>query len=393
MFGAYRDALATAGARRFTLAGALGRLPMSMMAIGVVLLMDERLDSYAKAGIVAAGYALSNACFAPVQGRLADRIGQRIVLLTAAALFTVGTGSLLIFGTESVLVATLCAVIAGMGAPQTGNLVRRRWTHVLEDRSRLQTAFAIEAIIDESVFIIGPVLVTFLTLSVHQDLGLAVAIAVAILGAGSLAAQRSTEPPTTSGTSHPREALPWRILGPVVGVAVMLGVVFGSGELLIVAFAEREGLKHLAGIPIAVWSGSSLLAGLVVGTLPRTQHPVRWLRLTTLGMMIFGLPLPFVPNFVWLTCCVVFTGLMIAPILIGAVNITELAVPPHRLTEALTWTTTGLAVGVAPGTAISGWVADHFGAGPGFWVPVAAAGIGSLFAMILNPSASQLTRS
>src|SRR5690606_14509883 len=62
---AYRRVLSTPGAAAFSAAGAVGRLPLSMAGLGIVLLMSERLDSYGKAGIVAAGYILVAAACAP----------------------------------------------------------------------------------------------------------------------------------------------------------------------------------------------------------------------------------------------------------------------------------------------------------------------------------------
>ncbi len=374
MLSAYRSILATPGAPAFTATGALGRLPLSMTGLGIVLLISERNgNEYGPAGLVMAVYVIVSAVFAPVQGRLADRIGQAPVLLGAGALFVSGIGLLLLTVDTTLLGAAVGAAIAGAGAPQAGNLVRARWTHVLADRSRLQTAFALEAVLDEVVFIVGPVLVTVLTLSVLDWSGLAVAGAAAIVGAWGLAAQRATQPPHTTRGHGPGGPLPWGLLGPLVVAAAGLGVLFGANEVLIVAFTKAEGQPGAAGVVLAIFSAGSLLAGLAIGAMAPPADPVQRLRIGTLGLTAFLAPLPFVPGIVWLAIFFLLAGLMLSPTLITAVHLVELSVPGARLTEALTWTTTGMSAGTAGGAAIAGYLVDHFSVTAGFVLPVASA--------------------
>lgn len=372
MLSTYRSILATPGAPAFTSLGALGRLPISMTGLGIILLISERTGDYAPAGIVAAVYVLVSAVFAPVQGRLADRLGQAPVLVAAGALFTTGVVLLLVLVDTTLIGAAFGAAVAGVGAPQAGNLVRARWTHVLSDRSRLQTAFALEAVLDEAVFIVGPVLVTVLTLSVMDWSGLAVAGVAAIVGAWGLAALRSTEPQVRTTKETSREPLPWLLLGPLVLAAFGLGLLFGSAEVLVVAFTDEHGQRETAGLVLAVWAIGSLLAGVVVGTRPPPVDAVQRLRITTTALLVLFLPLPFAPNVVALAIGFLLAGLMLAPTLITAVHLVELNVPNSRLTESLTWTTTGMSTGTAAGAALAGVLVDHGSTAIGFGLPIAA---------------------
>ncbi|MFH7324101.1 MFS transporter [Aeromicrobium sp. JJY06] len=373
MLSAYRSILSTPGAPAFTSAGALGRLPLSMTGLGIVLLVSGRTGDYGPAGLLMAVYVVTSAICAPVQGRLADRVGQAPVLLTAGALFASGITILLTTVDLSLWVAAIGAVIAGLGAPQAGNMVRARWTHNLSDRGRLQTAFALEAVLDEVVFIVGPVLVTVLTLSVLDWTGLAVAGAAALVGAWGLALQRSTQPPHRRHAEGPREPLPWVLLGPLVVAACGLGLLFGAAEVLVVAFTEEQGRPGAAGIVLAIFSAGSLAAGLVIGALAPPADPVGRLRLSTLGLLVFLAPLPFAPNIALLAIGFLLAGLMLSPTLITAVHLVELCVPPSRLTEALTWTTTGMSAGTAAGAAIAGLMVDRWSASVGFTLPIVAA--------------------
>lgn len=390
MLSTYRTILATPGAPAFTAAGALGRLPLSMTGLGIVLLISQRTGEYAPAGIVAAVYQLVSAAFAPVQGRLADRLGQAPVLIAAGGLFAGGGALLLATVDHSLVAAAVGAAIAGAGAPQAGNMVRARWTHVLQDRSRLQTAFALEAVLDEAVFIVGPVLVTALTLSALDWSGLAVAGAAAIVGAWGLALQRRTQPPHREATRATQEPMAWSMLGPIVIAALGLGILFGSAEVLVVAFTDEQGRPGAAGIVLAVWALGSLLAGVIVGTRPPPADPVRRLRVTTGGLVVLFAPLPFAPNIVALAIGFLLAGLMLAPTLIAAVHLVEVNVPNSRLTEALTWTTTGMSAGTAGGAALAGVMVDHWSASIGFALPVAAALMAATVALLYrSPDSGQ----
>lgn len=373
MLSAYRSILSTPGAPAFTSAGALGRLPLSMTGLGIVLLVSGRTGEYGPAGLVMAVYVVTSAICAPVQGRLADRVGQAPVLLAAGALFASGIAIVLATVDVSLWLAAVGAVVAGLGAPQAGNMVRARWTHNLTDRSRLQTAFALEAVLDEFVFIVGPVLVTTLTLSVLDWTGLAVAGAAAVVGAWGLAVQRSTQPPHQRRAEGPREPLPWILLGPLVVAACGLGLLFGAVEVLVVAFTEEQGRPGAAGLVLAIWSAGSLAAGLVIGTLAPPADPVRRLRRSTLGLLVFLAPLPFAPTIALLAIGFLLAGVMLSPTLITAVHLVELCVPASRLTEALTWTTTGMSTGTAAGAAVAGLMVDRWSASVGFTLPVVAA--------------------
>lgn len=373
MLSAYRTILATPGAPAFTTAGALGRLPISMTGLGIVLLVSSRTGEYGPAGLVMAVYVIVSAVFAPVQGRLADRIGQAPVLVGAGGLFVAGVALLLLTVDATLLGAAAGAAIAGAGAPQAGSLVRARWTHVLSDRSLLQPAFALEAVLDEVVFIVGPVLVTVLTLSVLDWSGLTVAGVAAIVGAWGLAAQRATQPPHNASGAGPRAPLPWGLLTPLIVAAGGLGILFGANEVLIVAFTEREGQPGAAGVVLAIFSAGSLAAGVAVGAMAPPADPVHRLRLGAVGLAVFLAPLPFAPNTAWLAFFFLLAGLTLSPTLITAVHLVELSVPGSRLTEALTWTTTGMSAGTAIGAAASGYLVDHLTVEAGFVLPVAAA--------------------
>lgn len=384
----YVAVLRLPGAARFSATALVARLPSSMAALGIVLLVQERTGSYGRAGLVSAAYVLALAVFAPVQGRLSDRWGQGRVLTVAGGVFAAGI-VLLLGAVESGLGAPwthLSAALAGASTPQVGAMVRSRWAHVLrDDRDRLPTAFALEAVLDEVVFIVGPVLVTFLTLSVHPLSGLAAAGAAGTLGGLALAVQRRTEP-TTSGAPIDRSVpMGWSVLAPVMVAAVGIGTMFGSTEVVVVAFMTDLDLRGWSGAVLAVWAAGSLVAGVLTGALPPPSDPVVRLRWTTIVLAAFFVPTFVVPGAGWFTAVMFAAGFMIAPTLIAAMTVIEHHVNPVRLTEAMAWTITALSAGVALGASVVGMVVDELGPRAGFTVPLVAASLAAAVAWTFHP--------
>ena len=389
MLTTYRDALSHPGAALFSFTAVWSRLPLSMAGLGIVLLIHARSDSFGQAGVMSACYVLAAAVFGPLQGRLIDRFGQTLVLWIVGAAYAAGIAAFL-YAVDAQWAAPwphACAVLAGLATPQTGSMVRARWTHAIGDRTQLNTAFSIEAILDEAVFVVGPVLVTFLTYQVSDYSGLACAAAAALLGCWALALQRGSAPPATRHAGRQGPPINWDGLWPMVAVSVSLGIVFGAAEVMIAAFTTEQNQQGAAGAVLAAWAGGSLVAGIIVGALPQPLHPMRRLRGALLVLSLLFAPMAFLSSVPLLAVGMFFGGFMISPTLIAMVNLVEQVVPPSRLTEALTWTTTGMAVGVAPGATIVGMVIDAHGAAAGFAVPLVAGLAGCLAVWTRHTSA------
>src|SRR3954451_16336957 len=194
--GAYRHVLSAPGAAAFCGAGALARLPQGMIGLGSVLMLSGLGRSYALAGLVAGAVALSQSVGGPLTGRLADRFGQTRVLAPQAALHVAALGILVAVAEADGPGAPLVAVgiLVGASMPQIGAFARARWTALLSDAASLRTALAVESLIDEAVFIVGPVVVTLLATTVAPAAGLLVAIGVVLVGCLLFVGQRRTEP-------------------------------------------------------------------------------------------------------------------------------------------------------------------------------------------------------
>jgi MFS family permease len=367
---AYRQVLADPRARAFTAAGLVARLPMSMTGIGIVLLVSLTSGSFGRAGLVTAVGTVTGAIAAPLWGRVIDRVGQARVLVTAALVNSASMTLLIISVLEEwpLVVSLLAAVGVGVGFSSAGSCVRARWSHRLKDSPLLNTAFAVEAVFDEVVFIVGPVLVTLLATTWHPALGVGVAAALGLIGALALAVQRQTQPPPQPRSSQgPRTRMPVGTLLAISAACFALGGLFGAMEVAVVAFAQEAGVLGLTGVILMCWAAGSLLSGVVTGTITWRASPARRFRIGALALALSLVPLPFVDQPIVMAGLLAISGMAIAPTLIASVAVTQEAVLPNRLTEALGWTSTGLAGGVAAGAAGVGWLIDYSGSTAGFW--------------------------
>ncbi len=381
MLTTYRRVLSLPGALAFSTSGLVGRLPISMISLGIVLLVSTRTGSYSLAGYVSAAYILANAVMAVAQGRLTDRFGQARVLPAGAVVSSASLG-LLMWSVETdrgAASAVVFAVLTGASMPVVGSAVRARWTHVVADKTQLQTAFAYEAVMDEVVFMLGPTLVTLLATAVHPLLGLATAAVAGVAGTLALAAQRRTEPPPHA--RHPvrseRPRLPWPTLVPMVVAAAAVGSLFGSVEVATVAFAESLDAKQVSGLLLATWAFGSLVSGVVTGAVTWKADNATRFRWGLLALALSVLPLPFLGGLVVMGAVLFVAGFAISPTLIALMALTEEVVPASRLTEGMSIIHTGMAAGIAPGAALAGLVIDRAGASTSYWVPVASGLLGA----------------
>jgi predicted MFS family arabinose efflux permease len=268
----------------------------------------------------------------------------------------------------------VCAIAVGC-MPSMGSLVRARWAHLYKGSSLLHTAYSFESVVDEIVFIVGPILAVGLSTSWFPEAGPLLATLFLAVGVLLFCTQGRTEPPPHPGAhaSGGGSALRTRGLLVLVLTFVGVGAVFGSVEVVTVAFADHLGHKALSSVVLAVYALGSCIAGIVFGALKLRGPLARRFLVGIITLAVSMLPLLFVKNLVALAGALFVAGLSISPTMVTTMGLVERIVPAAKLTEGMTWTTTGLAVGVALGSSTAGWVVDASGASAGYWVTVAAA--------------------
>ncbi|MGA5407258.1 MFS transporter [Streptomyces lavendulocolor] len=373
----YGQLLRTPGAWTFLLPGFAARQPFAMLTIGIVLLVQHTTGSYGSAGAVAAFTGVSMALFAPQSGKLADRFGQRAVLVPGVLVHTVSVSALTALALAGAPLWALfaAAVPTGASVPQVGPMVRSRWAAKLEGSPLMSTAAAFESVTDEFTFVVGPVLATALCTGVHPAAGLIAEATLTLAGGLLFAAQRRTQPAHGSSAEH---ACVERVSAlSVPGVRVLaiaflgIGSVFGGMQVSLTAFTEEIGQPGMNGLLYGLFAAGNMLAGIAVGAIAWKSGPRRRLILGYTGLTVAASLLWSAHSVVLLGALGLVVGLCIAPALITGYTLVESLVPASARTEAFTWLTGAVALGQAAAVTVAGRLADGHGASAGFLVPLA----------------------
>ncbi|MEU1480431.1 MFS transporter [Streptomyces sp. NPDC005760] len=373
----YRALFAAPGSKGFAAAGFVGRMPLSMMGIGVVTMISQLTGRYGLAGSLSATIALAAAAIGPQVSRLVDLHGQRRVLRPATLVALVASAGMLLaahFGWPD-WVLFVCAV--GIGSvPSLGAMIRARWAALYRGTPQLHTAYSFESVVDEVCFIFGPIISIGLSTVWFPEAGPLLAACFLAVGVFWLTAQRATEPaPHPRGQDGGRTALRAPGLQVLVATFVATGAIFGAVDVVTVAFADEQGHKGAASLVLALYAAGSCVAGLVFGLMHFGGRPEpRWL-LGICAMAVSMIPLLLVGNLPFLAVALFVAGLSIAPTMITTMSLIEQHVPRAQLTEGMTWISTGLAVGVALGSSVAGWVIDAAGARAGYGVPAVSGAV------------------
>ncbi|TDE23959.1 MFS transporter [Nonomuraea mesophila] len=377
MVGPYRGLFTRPGTTGFVLAGFIGRMPMSMLGIGVVLLVQTLTGSYAVAGAVAATTNVSFAIAAPLSGRLVDRFGQSRVIPPFALVNALALTALMLCAGYGLPAWTLyvTGLLVGATSLSIGSMVRARWSSIHAGSGTLHTAFAFESVLDEVTFVTGPVLVTLLATGVNPFAGLTVALLCMLFGSLALAAQRRTQPPVQRLTSSSGTPILIPGIALLSCVYLGLGAVFGSVDLVTVAFAEEHGVKAAAGFLVGAFAGGSMVSALWFGS-RHWRISLRGRFVRALAMLVVGLlPIMFIGN-VWIMAFALFlAGFAISPTIITGFSLTERLVPPSLLTEGMAWISTSIGFGVAIGAWAGGRLTEAYGASNAYGFALGAAAL------------------
>jgi MFS family permease len=340
-----------------------------MLGFGVVVMVSTITTSYGLAGAVSAALIVGGAIGSPLLGTLVDRFGQRRVLPAALAVHVTALSATIVLAVSKAPHWTLfpAAALTGFALPPVSSMVRARWTVLLGAGTPLaQQAYAFESVVDELVFTLGPVIVGTLATVVVSWAGVACAGAFAIIGGTLFALQRRTEPPIAPPHHDDVEGRSWALTLPGIRVlsltCIFIGLLFGTIDVALVAFAGAHGHRSLSGLLLACASAGSGLSGVWYGS--RAWRAPLHHRLVTSAVLLAVTmsTLTFAPNLAVMAPLALIGGFAISPTLISCFGLAERIVPPRMLTEGLTWVTTALGVGAGIGFSVAGILVDTFGA-------------------------------
>ncbi len=366
----YRSLFSEPGRAWFLTATAIGRTPTAMKALACILLVQQLTGSYGMAGIVGATQTLVAAFFAPVLARMIDSRGANGVLFWTMVGHIVGVIVLIAAAYSDLHPASMLvgAIILGASSVQFGSLSRALWVHELGRGRALERAYSLESIIDEIGFILGPIIVVPLCLQVHPTAGILVAVFLVIAGSimfmrqplGTSAAQVSASALVTNADDNP-SVMRAPAMQLITLALVFSGSIFGSVEIVMVAFAEDQGVESAASYMVASFAGGSLLGAIVYGA-REWPGSIAAKLLVSFGWLGLGtIPILLAPNVQMMTVVVFITGIAIAPTLITANLFVERVAPQNKITEAFAWMGSAIAAGVAIGSSATGLLVDEFG--------------------------------
>ncbi|MDX3309781.1 MFS transporter [Streptomyces sp. ME08-AFT2] len=370
----YGQLLRTRGAWTFLLPGFAARQPFAMLTLSIVLLVQHTTGSYGAAGAAAAVTGVSMALFAPWSGRLADRYGQRAVLVPGVLVHTVSGLALtsLALAHAPLWAVFAAAVPTGASVPQVGPMVRARWGVRLKGSPLMTTAAAFESVTDELTFVFGPLLATALCTAVHPAAGLLTEASLTLLGGLLFAAQRATQPQVAAGHARVEHSSALRVPGVRVLVVTFLGIgsVFGGMQVSLAAFTESIGEPGLNGVLYGTFAAGNMLSGLVCGAVAWKAVPQRRLVVAYAALALVASGLWAAHSVLVLAGLGLLVGMCIAPALITGYTLVEGLVPAGARTEAFTWLTGAVALGQAAAVTIAGQLEDRLWGGSGFLVPM-----------------------
>ncbi|MGA5265453.1 MFS transporter [Streptomyces lydicamycinicus] len=370
----------------------LGRLPTAMCQFGSLLLVAETSGSLATAGLVGGALAAGQTAGGPLLGRLADRHGQRPVVLAACWFDALAVTALVsaALARTGALPLALIALLAGAGVPQIGPLARTRIV-ALARRARaddrlVHTALSFEGTLDEVSFVLGPALVGLSATVAHPSVALALAaLLLAVCGSAfalhpTAAALRPTgagpapdRPRGRRPADRPARARMPRAVHAMRASMALQGALFGACQAGITALTADLHRPAQAGLVYAAMGVMSAVAGLSLALVPaRIGLPVRW-RVAAVALIALSVPLLFVRSLGALYLAVVLLGAAFAPHLITLFGLTERLVPAGRLAESMAFLTSAVVGGQALSLAAAGRLAEAHGPSAAFAVAVGAA--------------------
>ncbi len=370
----------------------LGRIPLAMSQLGVLVLVSTTTGRYGLGGAAAGVLAIANAIGSPLAGALADRIGQRPVVLVQSLVGAAGLAGIVAVTDPEASNAAIFAMaaITGFAMPQVGPLARVRWRPITADagdqRRLVDAAFSYEGAADEASFVLGPATIGVLAL-IAEPAGALLAAAVLLAVFGSWFAIHPTSALVAKQTSRSGAgsgSLWTAVFLVLVSAQFCIGIIFGSVQTGSTVLATAEGRAGLAGLIHATLGIGSVIAGLAITALPeRILYATRML-VAALALLVLSSPLLLVDSVASLVGVIALLGFAVAPYMISNFALAGILVPLHRVGTAMTLLAGATGVGYALGASIAGRLADDHGHTAAFAATVSAAGLAVLLAVTAN---------
>ncbi|MFE5673458.1 MFS transporter [Agromyces sp. NPDC056523] len=368
--GSYTELLRTSGVARIIAAQLTARFPSGMLSLAFLLHVEQQTGSYGAAGLVLAATSIGQAVAGPLTSRLMGRLGMRPVLTVT---LVVCASSVIAIGVLPLTVPLYMAVglLCGLATPPVQPAVRTIYPKMVNSR-QLTPLFSLDASAQEIIWVVGPVVTTFVSTQVGTVWGILLAAVMMIGGtiwfiaSPELGRVRIPRSKRRFGTVLARPAV---LLATVVGF-LLIGAC-AAVEAGVVAAFGHDGAE--AGFVLAIFSIGSLAGGLTLGHVPISP----WSTARRMLIVFVGVSLAaFAMDFWWLALTLFIAGIGIAPALAVLFTIVSVSVKFSDTAEAYGWVGTGQLIGAALGSAVAGFLIDGYEAVGAFWAASVLAFLG-----------------
>ncbi len=375
----YRALFSAPGVGRLLISSVLGRLPVGMFSLAILLFVHGRTGSFLAAGLAVGAFTAGSALIGPLLGRLVDRVGQTPVLLPAAALQAALLLALVLVAQAGAPVAAVVGLAAAAGAvlPPIAGCVRALWPEVVHNEE-LETAYALDATTQETIWTLGPLLVGTTAAFASPAAAVVLCAALTLCGTAYFASSTLSRGWRTGSRERSRgSALTASANLRVLLYSVLLaGAVIGAVEVGLTALAVGQGARWSSGPLLALFSLGSMTGGLIYSARSWRLPLGRRYTVLLVAMALAVAPLIAVHSLAAAFPLSVLAGLALAPMISCQFSLVGALAPEGTVTEAFTWHRAATVAGMAGGSAVGGSLIDTRGVGAAFalgCVSVAAA--------------------
>jgi MFS family permease len=339
------------------LSALVGRMPLGMSSLAILLLVRGTHHSYTIAGVAVGAYAFASAASAPMQGRLIDRFGRMRVMIPMAVAQAIVLVAFVLASSADASGATLVplAGLAGGLMPPVSPTARALWRDVFTDPQVRDTAYALDSVVQEVAWVTGPLIVALVVGFTSPEVAVLLVATMCVIGttlfvrsplARGSGTRSAHEPRTSVLANHELRAM----LAPIA----LTGVGIGAIEVGLPALALHAGSRPASGLLLALWSLGSMVGGLWYGARVWSSSLTHRYKLFLFGAIICTAPLIIARSIPEGIAASLLAGLMIAPMFSCQYALVARAAPSGAETEAFTWVTASLVAGLATGSAIAG---------------------------------------
>jgi MFS family permease len=361
----YRAVLRTPHACGAFVTSLIGRLSYGIVSLSLLLTLTAGGRDYGLAGLVMALFGLAVVLVSPFRAWIVDRHGPRRALPPMAAGFAAVLVAIAMIpvrsGVNDAAVAVLAAA-AGACAPPLGVVMRTLWSALSNDRDALQTAYSLDGVAEELLYVTGPVIVGVIIVVAAPAAGLLLSAGLVVTGTGlflrSPALPRwpalMARPASGTPDAAPGQAGAGRAILALALVTGAIGLCLGGLGLVIVAFSQaRHDPAAVAWIE-AMLSAGSAVGGLGYGAVAWRISARRRLALLATGLVVILAPAALSPSLLMLALLIGLAGVLISPALATAYVLADGLASPQARNRAGNWVNSGYNAGSSAGSVLSG---------------------------------------